>query len=482
MTFRVKAQLVGVFLIITGLDSQADQSSVSTDRVHRYSVEIGAELKKARVKACFDGAAPEYLVVDYRKATRNLIKFPKADKGHIEFQGRYWQTESLGKDACLKYEVDISEHNRRNRRIGEDDPKLSFQTDNTWLWLPEAIGKDEEVEISFALPASYNISAPWDMLDQSGQRYLVGKMPHDWGFSMMMGDFELSPITLNNGARINIAMLKRLRNKEALKKWVRDMGNTLSEYLGFFPVNQLQVLLLENTRFKSGPVPWGEVKRGGGFGIGFVVNSQRPIKEFYADWTATHEFSHLLIPNLESTDGWLSEGLASYLQYVLMAQSGEISPELAWENLLAGFNRGLNGTKRLRGERLVETAERRRRGGRTMRYYWSGAVYFFTADVRLRQTTNGRVGLPEVLSQLNQCCIKSRYEWSGIRLAEKMDEISASSVFSELYNEFAYSKSFPEFEPIFQQLGMKISDDEVALQAEGDHEIRDSIMSANSSR
>ena len=452
-------------------------------RTHRYQVSINPELTNANVNICFSGEVPEYLVVDYRKATKNLLQFPKAEKGFIEFHGRYWMTKSLAADSCVHYRVDISEHLRKRNRVKSGKAPLSFQTDNTWLWLPEKLANDEEVEIEFQLPDQYRVSSPWVMLDDKGHKYRLGKMPHDWGFTIIIGDFQLQPVKLSSGDQLNLAVLNQVKQKSTMKKWVADIGEALAEYLGRFPFQQVQVVLIENSRFKKGPVPWGDVKRGGGFGIRFVIDSDQPVSNFYADWTATHEFSHLLIPNMEYQDGWLSEGLASYLQYVLMARSNEISQQQAWQKLYLGFNRGLKGTRKIGSEQLIDTAENRKRGyrsGRTMRIYWSGAVYFLTADVKLRQQTDGKMGLPDLLLKLNRCCLMSQEEWSGIRLARKLDELSNTKIFETLYQETAYSKSFPEFQSAFSALGIKVKNDIVTLDTQNDYPMRDDIMSSAS--
>lgn len=44
------------------------------------------------------------------------------------------------------------------------------------------------------------------------------------------------------------------------------------------------------------PVPWANTRRGRRQGINFHVGPAFRRRAFYADWTAPHELSHLLIP------------------------------------------------------------------------------------------------------------------------------------------------------------------------------------------
>lgn len=452
------------------------------ERTHQYRVSIDAALNAAVVDICFQGAAPRYLAVDSHKATKNLLRFPKTEDGLIEYQGRYWKLNRLADDACINYRVDISEHNHQSKKNKRKvSSPLSFQNDNTWLWLPEKLSQQERVEIQFDVPSHYRISAPWKMLDDSGLRFEIGKAPHEWGYTLMIGEFDLHPVQLNSGGQLNLAILKQVSQKQALTTWVTEIGESLGNYLGRFPLQQVQVILVENNRFghSPSPVPWGRVKRGGGFGIFFVVDSGRDLREFYGDWTASHEFGHLLIPSMEYADIWLSEGLASYLQYILMVRNGQVTERHVWQKLYEGFMRGEKGTQKNSREMLIETAEKRRRGGRsgrTMRIYWSGAVYFFKADVLLRQHTKGKMGLPQLLAKLNHCCIDSPNDWSGKKLAFKLDELSQTSIFSQLYKDTAYSQEFPEFKTTFKQLGIKVEKGKVKLEEAQYSAIREQII------
>ncbi|TQV74011.1 hypothetical protein FLL45_14215 [Aliikangiella marina] len=447
-------------------------------RTHTYQIKINPELTYAAVNICFDGKVPEYLIVDYRKATKNLIQIPETKDGYIEFEGRYWKTKSLADNACIDYKVNISDH-KRKRRANVKNEALSYFSENTWLWLPEKIKSDEEVEIKFDLPESYRVSAPWKMMDTKGKHFVVGKLPQDWGFTVVIGEFDLRQVSLQSGGKLNIAIMDNVKQKDNLVQWVKDTGESLGRYLGKFPLDQLQVVMLQSRKSYRSPVPWGEVKRGSGFGIILVVASERKIEDFYRDWTVTHEFGHLLIPNVKYRDIWLSEGLASYLQYVLMAQDNHLTHKQTWQRLYEGFERGLRGTVSTSKEQLVDTVKNRRRGGgsgRTKRIYWSGAVYFFLADIQLREKTNGEMDLPKLLAKLNQCCIQSTQEWTGVQLSKKLDELSDSQIFSQLYSQIAYSYEFPDFESAYAKLGITAKEGQVKIETQTGQALRESIL------
>jgi hypothetical protein len=107
------------------------------------------------------------------------------------------------------------------------------------------------------------------------------------------------------------------------------------------------------------------VVRGGGLAAEFFVDETAPLQALQADWTASHELSHILLPYVSRSDRWLSEGLASYYQYILLARNGVIDERTAWQGMFDGFGRGRSGT---RGGTLAEVT--RQGWEHTMRVYW----------------------------------------------------------------------------------------------------------------
>jgi len=433
-------------------------------RVHHYKITISDDLESAHINACFSGKAPEYLAVDYRRSTKNIVSFPKSEAGYVEIVGRYWKTKYLEENACINYKASISEHLVKKNKLMSGP--LNYQRENTWLWLPEKLSEDESVIAEFDLPENVNLSVPWKSLDKPNQ-FQISRAPIDWGFTLVVGHFEQRSVELLKGAELELNFLGNIQQIDALSQWVTHVADSLKNYLGEFPAPKVQVVLLENSRFARGPVPWGEVNRGGGFGIRFVVNSGQNIDEFYSDWTASHEFAHLLMPKLRYEDSWMSEGLASYLQYLLMARGEQINQQEAWQELYEGLRRGSKGTESLNGETLKETMHNRRktgwRSGRTMRIYWSGAAYFLLADWKLRQKSQGTIGLAEVLKKFNLCCSESPKLWTGKEFALKLDSLSSSQIFSKLYKEVINSEEFPDYLPALEGLGITLSEEKVVL-------------------
>ena len=92
-----------------------------------------------------------------------------------------------------------------------------------------------------------------------------------------------------------------------------------------------------------------------------------------------------------------------------------------------------------------------------MKVYWSGAVLALAADLELRRTSGGRQSLDTVIVALRDCCLPSARAWSGTELLQKLDELSGKAVFMPLYRQYADTAGFPDYAPLFAELGLSVN-------------------------
>ena len=228
--------------------------------------------------------------------------------------------------------------------------------------------------------------------------------------------------------------------------WLCDVAATVSGVYGRFPLTDVQVTLIPGGHHSWDPdraVAFGRVRRSPLTSIDLFADLDRPIDDFYADWTAMHEFSHLLLPRISSRQRWISEGFASYYQNVLMARAGFYSPDLALQKLTEGLARGA----RSRPDLSPNQAARAGIGSARMKIYWSGAAIALLADVELRQRSGGTESLDTVLGRLRDCCLPSQERWSGTRLFQQLDELLDEPVFMPMYRQHADTAGFPDVRP-----------------------------------
>ena len=204
---------------------------------------------------------------------------------------------------------------------------------------------------------------------------------------------------------------------------------------------------------ERGPVPWAHtVRQTSPEGVAFHVNPARSLEEFVSDWTAVHEFSHLYIPYPGGRDIWISEGFASYYQNILMARAGVLSEKQAWQKLSDGFKRGMGD--RNRNVSLGDLSPNMRKKRAFMRVYWSGALYFLEADIKLRSVGNS---LDNIVSEFSRCCRTNVRYWNGIKLARSFDEIAETHLFEPLFREYESEFQIRDYESILKKLGILLA-------------------------
>ena len=454
-------------------------SEASAQRLHRYTVAIDPGLTTLNVRACFDGVPPPYLVAESLDAPLALMEARvESTRRQIEPSGSI-SLKTVPAGGCIVYAANVSRPIKQHDRTGGKIQRVGadlLTSVGLWLWRPDALGPDEDIEITFLLAEGMSVSAPWRPVATTPGRavFRIGRGPWDWPASVAFGRFREREVRVG-GARLRLSVLDGSppADDEQMHSWIADAAQTVADLYGKFPLAQAQILIVPGARSPE-PTPWAYVVRGGSPAAHFFINQRRPIREFYDDWTAVHELSHLLLPYVGSEDAWVSEGVATYYQNVLRARGGRTTALDAWERLHAGFLRGMDSAP---GMTLAQATESMYRGGTHMRVYWEGAAIILIADVRLRQITAGKQSMDTALAALNECCGSEERSWSGRELFDKLDEITGTSVFRELYDQHVASKNFPDLTQAYRSLGITDKGASIELAPEGrEKQLRDAIM------
>ena len=454
-------------------------TGAAAERLHKYTVTINPELTTLTVRACFDGAPPPYLVAESLDAPLALMAARvESTRRQIEPSGSL-SLKTVPDGGCISYSSNVSRPIKQHDRTGGKIQRVGtdlLTSAGLWLWRPDNLGPDEDIEITFLLPEGIAVSAPWRPVSASTERavFRIGRGAWDWPASVAFGRFREREVQVG-GARLRLSVLdgSPAADVEQVQAWIADAAQSVADLYGKFPLPRVQILVVPGARSPE-PTPWAYVVRGGNPAVHFFINQRRPIREFYDDWTAVHELSHLLLPYIGSEEAWISEGVATYYQNVLRARGGRMAAAEAWERLHAGFLRGMDSAH---GMTLAQATETMYRGGTHMRVYWEGAAMILIADVRLRQLTAGKQSMDTALAALNECCSSTERAWSGRELFDKLDEITGTTVFRELYDQHVASKDFPDLTQAYRSLGITATGSGIELAPEGrEKQLRDAIM------
>jgi len=282
------------------------------------------------------------------------------------------------------------------------------------------------------------------------------------------GNAQNNPgLSLEQGGRIlelDISTQYEPAMQGNLQRWVEFISNALLQVYGHWPRERWKITVAPVSASSADLIPWAQVHRDKVDSVEFFTAAHATTEQLNRAWTGYHELSHLLIPYQGWGDAWFSEGLASYYQNILQARAGVLSEQEMWQKLYDGYQRG-QADSAFNGQSLQLISDNMRSNGGFMRVYWSGAWYFMTADIRLRQQSGGRNSLDKALAKLNQCC--SNDPMSAPVIARKLDDLNQVLLFQPLFEQVSASRQVPDFEPIFASMGITISGDKVVLQNEG---------------
>lgn len=441
-----------------------------------YSVRVDDGLEILEVNFCAGDRPPASL-----RGTRGAGRFmerPRPSRGAPTVRhdgGDSLTLAGIRPGDCVAWSVRLREAAaKRSARYdrGADEPVVPS---GTWLWRPERFAAPPLVR--FELPDGLAVSVPWPPLPDGrpGRDFVVGGTPSAWPDLTAFGRFDVQELQLP-GARLRLAVLSGhpAPDRTALTRWILANARAVTAVHGRFPVPHAQLLVVPIGRGGEA-VPWAQVNRGGGSGVHFFVDQSYGAAAFLEDWTAAHELAHLLLPFVQRSDAWLSEGVASYYQNVSRPRTGLMTADQGWAKLLAGFGRG---EAQAGGQTLREASRAMRRSGAFMRVYWSGAALALTADVTLRTESGGRESLDTVLGRLADCCLPSDRSWTAVELLERMDTLGGDGVFMKLYRRWIDDRAFPDYAPALAALGIKRNGPTLAFSSEpGARRLRDAIMS-----
>lgn len=428
-----------------------------------YHVLVNKNLKQLDVKICSDKNLPSQYALGRSRSSQYIKSLTqhstsKPSKNLKLYRGRLYLSDTSTGD-CVSYQTDLT-------KSLVHDNKTVLIDNRDWLLYPNT---EHQVKIQFHFEhRKHKVSAPWPKVHKgkSNNHYILPRYPKSQSSKTVIGQVHIASLNVKN-AKIEIALIgtdDKKRLNEYIK-WISDTAEILDTHTGLFPQRPVQIILAAKGSQREA-VPWAEVQRGGGASVHFYVDEFRNINDFYQDWTAVHEFSHLYLPSLQTEDLWLSEGLATYYQVVLRSKAKITTSSQGWQKLLSGFNRGKRADN---GLNLRQT-------NATQHYYWGGTAYFFMADVAIRTHTNQT--LFSVMNQFVNCCINEVGQWSAERLTAKLDSISQTRIFSELLEKQALTRSFPNVDPVLATLGVTQSFwGRIRINDEQGYDMRKQIMS-----
>lgn len=401
------------------------------------------EAPSLRLAICSEAALPQVAFRPGSAAAPAPIELRRDSNRSLTISDGRIEARDWQRGECLLVRIDVEAVARRAGRVrGPADSASLLLDPRDWLWRPVSAAPDSTIR--FELPPGWNASVPWTPASEARLGHRLGTSDADWPALTAFGPFREQRLDVPGGA-LRVALLPPWDASDLAR--VRPVADALVQAFGRLPRPDAQVLIVP-LRGQREAAPWGQVQRGGGAAVHLFVGAEAPRRALIEDWTATHEFAHLLHPHLGSRGRWLSEGLASYYQNVLRARVGVLSPDDAWRRIAQGFARG-RAEARSAGLPLEQTSRRLGELRAYMRAYWAGAAFWLEADLELRARGSS---LDAVLAGHAACCLSRQVSRRADAWLAELDRIAGRDVFASRYRRYAAATTFPDTEALLAQL------------------------------
>ncbi len=238
-----------------------------------------------------------------------------------------------------------------------------------------------------------------------------------------------------------------------LKNWAAEAIANLRVVYGSFPTDRLVVLVLPSG---GRGVVFGSTQGGGGPAVSILLARDATVDDLKQDWVLTHECIHLSHPGLPRDQHWFEEGLATYLEPLLRARRGLISPEEVWRNFMENLP---NGLPKPGGQGL----DRTRSWGAT---YWGGTLFCLLADVEIRQASGNKKSLDDALRGIVAAGGNHLARWSIGKTLDVGDRAAGGHVLRDLYRRMGTQAGSVDLDALFKQLGVEMRDGKAVFNEE----------------
>lgn len=456
---------------------------------YRYTLALDADLNFLDVQVNISSASHSTWHLSARDGhAADISRFAQCDGREIALKVRGNRMTVPADLHCVTLRVDLNAARTSGRIAALQQARTLVVSPARFMWLPSDY-TDIEAQFVKTLPgvdglspknkstrgtAGGNlpgISVPWLWL--TDQTYRIPNSPRSSSSMAVFGDF--TPIRLPH-LRRPAAFMGEALHAAKLKSWLTPHVQNIAELASGFPNPNLQVLIFAVPNRGNSPVPFGHVIRDQGETVAFYVEEGRALEDFQKDWTAAHEFSHVLLPYIRGSQKWISEGFASYYQNVLQARAGHYGPQEAWLRMHRSFASAASKSGSLSPN---DTANADFWNAR-MLIYWSGAAMALHADVALRSKPNPTT-LDQLLSRLRTCCLPSPRVWRGRDFFSQLDDLGGDGIMLGIYDKYANRVGMPDTRALFSALGIG-PDGRVESETAPLAGIRRDIMSAEDAR
>jgi len=269
--------------------------------------------------------------------------------------------------------------------------------------------------------------------------YMRGdRMPYDAFDRLPRTDLDVSGGTIHVAFAPGDIALPR----EKIFDWIKASAKAVSTYYGRFPVSSLRLLLVpvDGARVRGGTT-WGYR----GAAIRLPLGRDATEDDLRRDWVIVHEMVHTALPDLDDRYGWLSEGLAVYVEPIARVQAGDLTAREIWQAMMRDMPKGLPQA----GDQGLDNTDT------WGRKYWGGAMFCLFVDVEIRKRTGNKFGLQDAMRGVLAAGGNHEQDWSIERVLTTADKAVGVDVLTRMHNAWGPKPVTPDLSSLWRDLGLQ---------------------------
>ncbi len=239
---------------------------------------------------------------------------------------------------------------------------------------------------------------------------------------------------------------------DAVMQWIDHAVQAVTLYYGQFPVQraELNVRIQDGRNGIFGGTSWG--RRGGAL-TRISLGSHTTQSRLDRDWMLTHELVHYGFPSVPDENHWIEEGIATYVEPIARVQTGQLTPETIWSDMVRQMPQGQPES----GDQGLDNTHS---WGRT---YWGGALFCLVADVRIRERTQNRKGLQDAFRAILKAGGSIQSDWPLKRALKVGDTATGVNVLSQLYDQMGGKPVQVDLPALWKRLGIRVQGQSVVF-------------------
>lgn len=334
---------------------------------------------------------------------RDLVATSGGTKVACEYvEGGDWLLDGVtaGQRIDIEYDV-LTEHDKYGWGPGIDEVAYR-QEDGLFftgfsLFIVGGMGSEEPIDVRFELPSGWHASTPWSAEGSTEALYHPKNMMDLLRNCMFMGTHLEESIEIG-GFTFVLAIGGDFKTQKQM--FVDAMTPLLPAYVemygGMPSASRYLAVINPGSRSDGGAFP-------GSYSMlisGEVNETSRAVWGHGIAHELMHFWNgHTLKPASPSDEEWFKEGFTDYLTIIQLSRSGLDRPEITYRKL-ENLARRYVVAKRLMGSTDSMRAAGAQKHQNRFLVYGGGALVAFALDVRIRDASDNKAGLDDLMSAM----------------------------------------------------------------------------------